>query len=299
MCHLGLAQLEEHPRAIDHATSRRVEHPVADVLALEPLRRQEGLRHLAHHLSADLADVLRQDDARPPTRILEPHRVQVLGAEECAVGDDRWPGAFRRQRRGPRAVGEDRVRDGALEPVVEEVGGGADLRGDDEGAAAGERAQVVRRLLEGHHRRGAARVAHVDPLDIGPAAEAADQVGVEAGREPSGARRRREEIHVARLPAGTRERTARCRLAQLERAAPEPVLQSVHALVRAERGGVDIEVTPLDLTPAEEALALGVAVARERQQVGLREAMSRRRGRDTGDPWERHSTFLPSRLRVR
>src|SRR2546430_13615349 len=33
-------------------------------LTLEPLRRQEGLRHLAHHLGADLADVLRQDDAR-------------------------------------------------------------------------------------------------------------------------------------------------------------------------------------------------------------------------------------------
>src|SRR5207245_10918994 len=47
VCHLGLAQLEEHSRAIDHATSRRVEHPVADVLALESLRRQEGLRHLA------------------------------------------------------------------------------------------------------------------------------------------------------------------------------------------------------------------------------------------------------------
>src|SRR2546422_5373296 len=44
-----------------------------------------------------------------------------------------------------------RVRDGALEPVVEEVGGGADLRGDDEGAAAGERAQVVRRLRSEEH----------------------------------------------------------------------------------------------------------------------------------------------------
>ena len=128
MRHLGLVQLEERSRAIDHATARRVEHPVADMLALEPLRRHEGLRHVAHHLSTDLADVLRQDDARPPPRVLEPHRLQMLGAEERAVGDDRGPGPSRRQRHGGRAVREDRVCDRALEPVVEEVGRRADLR---------------------------------------------------------------------------------------------------------------------------------------------------------------------------
>src|SRR5213596_869863 len=145
----------------------------------------------------------------------------------------------------------------------------------------------------------AARVAHMDPLDVGPAAEATDQMGIETGGEPSGASRRRQEIHVTRLPARAPERLPRRRLAELERAAPKPRLHRVHALVRAERGGIDIEVAPLDFAPAEKAAASRVAVPCERQQFGLRKAMRRRRGRDGGDARGRHSTLPSSTLRVR
>src|SRR5207249_3598192 len=120
-----------------------------------------------------------------------------------------------------------------------------------------------------------------------------------AGPDPPGARRRRQQLHATRLPARPLERAPRRRLAELKRATPEPVLQFVHALVRPEGGGVDIEVTPLDLAPAEKAAAPSVAIARERQELGLRKAIRRRRGRDGGDARGRHSPLPSPRLRVR
>src|SRR3989449_7304909 len=68
-----------------------------------------------------------------------------------------------------------------------------------------------------------------------------------------------------------------------------PYTTLFRSLVRAEGGGVDIEVTPLDLAPAEKAAAPSVAIARERQELGLRKAIRRRRGRDGGDARGRHS----------
>src|SRR6266446_1599132 len=71
---LLLAQVQQRSGAVDHPPSRGVQDPVADVLALEPLRRHQDLGHLAHHGGADTTDVLREDHARPPARILESHR---------------------------------------------------------------------------------------------------------------------------------------------------------------------------------------------------------------------------------
>src|SRR2546426_277345 len=78
---LLLAQVQQRSGAVDHPPSRGAQDPVADVLALEPLRRHQDLGHLAHHGGADTTDILREDHARPPAGILQSHRAEVLGAE--------------------------------------------------------------------------------------------------------------------------------------------------------------------------------------------------------------------------
>src|SRR5207237_9272991 len=111
--------------------------------------------HLAHHHCADPAYFLGQDDARSTARILEAHRSQMFGAKERAVTDDGGTAAVAAESESAGAVGEDRVGDGAFEPVVVEVGGGADFDRDDERAVARERLQVTRRLLQRDQRGGA------------------------------------------------------------------------------------------------------------------------------------------------
>src|SRR5713101_4514867 len=83
-----LALLERHEAAdlLDHAPARRVQDEVRDVVLLQPLRGHERLGHLGHHGRADAPHVLREHHPRPPARILEAHRAQVLRAED---GPDR------------------------------------------------------------------------------------------------------------------------------------------------------------------------------------------------------------------
>ena len=106
---------------------------------LSPWLSSSVRRHLGHHPGADAPHVLGEDHARPAARVLEAHGVEVLGAEQGAVLDDRRPAAGADERERPRAVGEDGVGHRALQPVVEEVGRRADLDGEHERAVTGER----------------------------------------------------------------------------------------------------------------------------------------------------------------
>ena len=49
-----------HFFVVDHPSSRGMQDPIADVPALEPLRRHQDRRHLAHHDRADAANALYQ-----------------------------------------------------------------------------------------------------------------------------------------------------------------------------------------------------------------------------------------------
>ena len=140
-----LVQVEQHAGAIEHASSRGVQHPVPRCPSrLSPCALHQRRRHLAHHHRADAPHVLGEHHARPPARVLEAHRVEVLGAEHGAMLHDRRPAAVATQGERARAVGEDGVGHRALQPVVEEVGRRADLDGEHQRAVTGKRADVVR-----------------------------------------------------------------------------------------------------------------------------------------------------------
>ena len=104
-------------------------------------------------------------------------------------------------RDGPRPVREDRVGHRALQPIVEEVGRGADLHRHHHRAVVGERAQVVGDLLQRHHRARAAGVAHVHALDGRLEPELVDDLRVEARAHPPGAGGGGEEVDVLAPPA--------------------------------------------------------------------------------------------------
>jgi len=186
------------------------------------------------------------------------------------------------------AVREDRVGDGTLEPVVEEIGGRADLHRHHERAMRVKCLQVVPRLLQRDHGGGAARVAHVHALHVIAAAEARDEVRVEARREPSRARRGGDEVHVVRRPPRALERGPRGRLRQGQRALAEARVEIVHALVRREARGIDPEMAALDVAGCEEAAPALVRVTGAGEHIGLGKAVRRYGGRDGGDAWCAH-----------
>src|SRR5439155_22633226 len=70
-------------------------------------------------------------------------------------------------------------------------------------------------------------------------------------------------------------------------------------LDRPESRGIHPQTAALDVAPAKESAPLLVSIARERQNLGLREAVGRRRGGDGRDPRERHSLLLSRRVGVR
>jgi hypothetical protein len=112
---------------------------------------------------------------------------------------------------------------------------------------------------------------------------------VEARREAPGARGGGEEIDLVGGPASPVEHGAGRALAELERAAAEPIVQLVDGLVGTEVLAVDEEVAARDVTGLEEAAAALVDVAGQAQQLGLREALCGRGRGHGGDPWIRHS----------
>src|SRR5262249_5962260 len=126
-------------------------------------------------------------------------------------------------------------------------------------------------------------------LDIGAAAEPADQVSVEARCETSGARRGRDEIDIARVPAGPCQGAARRRLTEVQGAVAEAIVELVDRLVRVEGRRIDPEMPAVDVAAPEEAASLLVGVAGEREDLRLGEPMRRCRGGDGRDLRERHS----------
>src|SRR3954462_15934373 len=108
-----------------------------------------------------------------------------------------------------------------------------------------KRAEMIPRLLERDDGRGAAGVTDVHALHVRAAAEARDEVRIEARRETPGTHRRRDEVDVRGRPAGAIERGARGGLAHLERAAPKAGLHLVDGLVGTERRGIQVEVASL------------------------------------------------------
>jgi len=139
----------------------------------------------------------------------------------------------------------------------------------------------------------------VDALHIGPAAEPGDQVRIEAGRQAPGARGSGDEVQVVGPPAGRGQGPPGRRLGEGQRAAAEPVVQLVHALVGDEARGVDEEAAALDLAVLEEPPPLRITVPGQRQQLCLREPVLGHGRRDGGDPGERHPVLRARPYRVR
>jgi hypothetical protein len=123
-------------------------------------------------------------------------------------------------------------------------------------------------------------------LDIGPEAQQAHEMRVEARAEAAGAGGGGDEVHVLGRPPRLGDGLARGLRGQLESPAAEAIVQLIDAflgrLVLAEDGGIEIEIPALDLAIGEEAGALRVGVARHAQDGGLIEAVGRC-GRSDGD----------------
>src|SRR5262249_56495635 len=102
-------------------------HEMTPVLLFEPLRGNEALAHLLTHASPDAAHLLGEHHARPPAGELEAHGGEMLRTEARLLRHDGRPLPLAAHREGTRAVREDGVRHRALQPPVEEKGGGADL----------------------------------------------------------------------------------------------------------------------------------------------------------------------------
>src|SRR5262249_61780837 len=106
---------------------------------------------------------------------------------------------------------------------------------------------VIPRLLERDHRRGAAGVTDMGALDVRAAAQAADEVRVDARREPGGAGRGHDEIDVGGVPARSLERPAGGGLRQGPRAVARAARQPGDAIVRSRPLPRDPQITALDV----------------------------------------------------
>src|SRR6185436_17029859 len=95
--------------------------------------------------------------------------------------------------------------------------------------------------------------ADVHPLHAGAAAEARDQVGVEARPDPARARGAGDEVELRGVPARALERRPRGPLAELEGAAAKARAQLVDRFVGTEVLTVDVEMAPGDVAGLEEA----------------------------------------------
>src|SRR5262249_49142547 len=207
----------------------------------------------------------------------------MFRAEERLLGHDGGPLAATAHREGPRAVRENGVGHCALQPVVEEVGCGADLHRYHDGAMPREGLDVVGRLLQCDHSARAARVAHVHPLDGRLESESGDDVGVEARTQTPRTGGGGEKVHVAEGPARALHRATRRLRPQLDGAAPKARAQFVYALRRRERLRIEEEVTAIDLTVPEESRAERIVVAGQAEERRLIESVRGSAGGDGHD----------------
>jgi len=129
---------------------------------------------------------------------------------------------------------------------------------------------VIPRLLQRDHRGGAAGVAHVHALDLCAAAETGDQMGVEARREPSRARRGGDEVRSS----GVQPARASVARRPIPPGASAPsqnrALSSSTVSFGVKRAGIDPEVTALDVAGREEPAPALVRIPGERQDLRLR-----------------------------
>src|SRR5215469_4058923 len=79
---LGVVELEETARLLDHASAGGVQYEVTHVLLLEPLRGHEALGHLLHHAGPDAAHLLGELHARPPVANIEAQDGELLLTEQ-------------------------------------------------------------------------------------------------------------------------------------------------------------------------------------------------------------------------
>jgi len=94
---------------------------------------------------------------------------------------------------------------------------------------------------------------------------------------------------------GPRERRPHGRLAQLERAPAEAIVELVDRLVRPETFAIDVEVAPGDVARLEESAPARVVVAGQLQQLGLGEALTGRGGRHRRQSRKVHRDLLSAR----
>jgi hypothetical protein len=104
-----------------------VKHEVADVFLLEPMR---SMRRFA--ISFIMEAPMRRTSFESTTRRAAPGNSKPMAgkcfrAKKALVLDDGRPFPGAAHRESARAVGEDGVGDRALQPLIEEIRGGADL----------------------------------------------------------------------------------------------------------------------------------------------------------------------------
>ena len=78
------------------------------------------------------------------------------------------------------------------------------------------------------------------------------EVRVQARRQATRARCGGQEVEIVGCPSGRRQRAAHGGLADLERAAAEPIVQLVHRFPPIEGCGIEVEIAALDIAVPEE-----------------------------------------------
>ena len=287
--------------ALDHTAAGGVQDPVPHVLLLDAVILEQAEGQLFHHRRRDAADLLlsRTRSARPGNR--SPCRA---GARSGTASDDPTtatpsPSVPRAHRAG--AVGEDRVGHRALQGVVQVRRSPSTPPPRPPGRGGRDCPEVVVRLLERDDRAGAARVAHVDPLDVFTELQRTDEMRVEARAQAPGAGRGREEVDVARRPARAPEDVPHRRRTDLDGAPLEALVELVDALIGRERLGVEIEVAAIDLAVREESGALPLVAGKAEQRV-LIPAIRRARRWRSRRSWARscgQDTLAPIALSTR
>jgi hypothetical protein len=128
----------------------------------------------------------------------------------------------------------------------------------------------------------------VDPLEVALESQLADQDGIQAGAEPPGAGRGREEVEVTRLAPRAGQGGEQGAASEIHAGLSESGLQVVQGLGGAKAGLLDGEVSPLDSAVEEEAATPLVGVARQGQHLGLAEAVRGVGGPHGEDPRHAH-----------
>jgi hypothetical protein len=270
-----------------------------DVAPIEAMASQEAVDEAGNLLADQLGNVLREDDVESGVTEIETHRVQRLRKRiGLGVQDVRAVLAAARYERRSGTIAEEHARDEIrLRRVVALERQRGKLDRDDERRLVRKCADELPGTRERHGARGAPKLGHGKPPDIGTESHQVDEVCVERRDHESGARDRDDHVHVARAQAGAPQRGVRGFATETNRVllildrglrqgtAFDEVLDGKDRMPLIDAGVVDHRHHRVEAPPFEPENAPHVklhAVARER--VGRKSRRGSRDGSHRGGP---------------